>query len=74
VAFGAEHRERSLYCGGGHPRAQAPFAVRWLLTCLIGVDEATVVHRSQSPASVGRRTRVTPARYSSRLCRPHTAT
>jgi hypothetical protein len=45
-----------------YPRAQAPFAVRWLVTGLAGVDEAMA--RDQQPASrdVRRRTRVPPAR------------
>ena len=44
------------------PRAQAPFAVRWLVTRLAGVDEDA--GRDQKPVArdVGRRTRVPPAR------------
>jgi hypothetical protein len=51
-------------------RAQAPFAVRWLVSCLVGVDEVTTANTSRSLASVGRRTRVTPSRYRSRLGTP----
>jgi hypothetical protein len=45
-----------------YPRAQAPFAARWLVTRLAGVDE--VMARDQKPVArdVGRRTRVPPAR------------
>jgi hypothetical protein len=64
--FVEAHSERALSCDGGHLRAQAPFAVRWLVSCLVGVDEVTTANPSRSPASVGRRTRVTPSRYRSR--------
>ena len=40
------------------------------MACLVGVDEVAPANRSRSPASVGRRTRVTPARYRSRLGTP----
>jgi hypothetical protein len=40
------------------------------VTRLVGVDKVTTANTSRSPASVGRRTRVTPARYRSRLGTP----
>ncbi len=55
-------QRRWLQCGGGHPRAQAPFGVRWLVACLAGDDEVKVAHSGRWPATVGRRPRVTPAR------------
>jgi hypothetical protein len=43
-----------------YPRAQAPFAVSWLLTRLAGVDGAAHCGLRWCPASVGRRTGVPP--------------
>ncbi len=44
-----------------YPRAQAPFAVRWLVACLAGVDEAMARAQKLVARDVGRRTRVPPA-------------
>lgn len=45
-----------------YPRAQAPFAVRWLVTRLAGVDEVMLRGQKSVARDVGRRTRVPPAR------------
>jgi hypothetical protein len=50
-------------------RAQALFALRWLLPRLVGAEEVTLADHGARPR-VGRRTQVPPARYCSRARTP----